>query len=165
MNEDKTELEPCPFCGRKAYCKQGYAFCTNSKCYFWDEPVFSVTDWNNRPIEDKLKSKLEEMTQLYDAAYNVIQVKVTTIDNLKTRMQNGIDNTKEQSSEIECLTEQNRTIRLDRNKVSIDMHAQCMVLDDKNIEIDRLKIKINRILDQVQCNNDEINKTWTKEQN
>lgn len=52
--EKFEELKPCPFCGNKAYFDTPNSVAC-PRCGLED---YSVTEWNSRPIEDKLRAQL-----------------------------------------------------------------------------------------------------------
>ena len=60
------ELRPCPFCGEPADDRYNrLAKCSNKSCLMnhWvdDEDFFIDDDWNTRPIEDALQSRIAEL--------------------------------------------------------------------------------------------------------
>lgn len=70
------ELQPCPFCGNKAYYSdiggfEHHAGCDNSKCHQSLSGYVDERDWNTRPIEDKLRSENESLKRVLEAAEKV----------------------------------------------------------------------------------------------
>ena len=61
------ELRPCPFCGKPADDRYNrLAKCSNKQClmnyWFEDDADFYIRDdWNTRPIEDALQSRIAEL--------------------------------------------------------------------------------------------------------
>ena len=58
-------LKACPFCGEQPETSKDYfgseerlAFCRNCGT---DNNPFTYSEWNNRPIEDKLKAEIERL--------------------------------------------------------------------------------------------------------
>lgn len=70
----------CPFCGSKARgafsaYEQEYLYsCSNMDCYFtsW----LKLEEWNNRPIEEELKTRIRDAKSMLKnmLGYNVINV-------------------------------------------------------------------------------------------
>ena len=57
-----SEIKPCPFCGKAPMvCDEGVvcsdAYCIGRPEYNW----FEIRDWQMRPIEDELRSRVEEL--------------------------------------------------------------------------------------------------------
>ena len=61
------ELRPCPFCGKPADDRYNrLAKCSNKQCLmnYWiedDADFYIRDDWNTRPIEDALQSRIAEL--------------------------------------------------------------------------------------------------------
>jgi len=57
------KLKPCPFCGRTPnpdWTDESYIECTNRKCSLYGYGM-STGDWNIRPIEDALNTRIAEL--------------------------------------------------------------------------------------------------------
>ena len=64
-----SELKPCPFCGEipkvNDWTLKGITdkrcFCDNEKCPVYLSKTIAIDDWNTRPIEDALQSRIAEL--------------------------------------------------------------------------------------------------------
>ena len=66
--EEMSELKPCPFCGSIEQFVDGNI--TSSKCRCFSTDMYDdvwVDNWNNRPIEDKLREENERLRKVVDA--------------------------------------------------------------------------------------------------
>ena len=60
------ELRPCPFCGNEPVVEGNLVACNNLNCptydNYWTDPmIFTCDQWNTRPIEDALQSRIAEL--------------------------------------------------------------------------------------------------------
>lgn len=64
MRNMHRDLRPCPFCGgEKLRWHINYlsVTCENCGAYWYDSRKLSLDGWNNRPIEDKLNERIDEL--------------------------------------------------------------------------------------------------------
>lgn len=59
-----SELKKCPFCGHTGYKFEGdvVVSCSNPGCFYGNTMTFE--QWQNRPIEDALQTKLDRALYL-----------------------------------------------------------------------------------------------------
>ena len=58
-----SELKRCPFCGNEPVVEGNLVACNNLNCptydNYWTDPmIFTCDQWNTRPIEDALQSRI-----------------------------------------------------------------------------------------------------------
>lgn len=60
------ELKPCSACGSEAdyIGETGFVWCTNVHCFLHREYEFTADWWNNRPIEEALRTELEQVKSM-----------------------------------------------------------------------------------------------------
>lgn len=64
------KLKPCPFCKASGYVENGIAMCSSPDCAAivpTEENInqmSSVDQWNNRPIEDRLRRQRDELLEM-----------------------------------------------------------------------------------------------------
>ena len=61
-----NELKSCPFCGNEPVVEGNLVACNNLNCptydNYWTDPmIFTCDQWNTRPIEDALQSRIAEL--------------------------------------------------------------------------------------------------------
>ena len=74
-----SELKPCPFCGGMPkvndWTLKGITdkrcFCDNENCPVYLSKTIAIDDWNTRPIEDALQSRIAELEALVDELVNI----------------------------------------------------------------------------------------------
>ena len=63
-----NELNPCPFCGKipnAEYIEDVmYVICSNNSCGMSCIASVTLKEWNNRPIEDALQKRIDELEKL-----------------------------------------------------------------------------------------------------
>lgn len=62
------ELKPCPFCGSPAeYTSdfKDFVRCSKGLQCPTEASSFLVTEWNNRPIEDRYRKALEDIAMIF----------------------------------------------------------------------------------------------------
>jgi len=100
----KTELKPCPFCGDKVTLEDNSNL-TNHRTVYWvachncsdlDTPCYFtasevIEDWNTRPLEDALQSRITELEGKLESACHsdahfrnetkLLQARITELEN------------------------------------------------------------------------------------
>lgn len=65
------ELRPCPFCGGEPVVEGNLVACNNLNCptydNYWTDPmIFTCDQWNTRPIEDALNTRIAKLEAYID---------------------------------------------------------------------------------------------------
>ena len=59
----KTEIEPCPFCGKDPNIYEDRVYCCNRGCFIYLLKA-PLCVWNKRPKEEKLKREVSIIRKL-----------------------------------------------------------------------------------------------------
>ena len=126
-----SELKPCPFCGENV---EVYKM---TRLLGQDHPGFvrcdcvegvSVARWNDRPIEDALRSELSDANKRLEDATG-------EIDHLKDTRQDPFDQIEVMRSELDRLREQVRWIPVSERLPKADTRVEIFSGFDQTIHI------------------------------
>lgn len=67
-----VKIKPCPFCAKEPKSEtigtSVYVKCSDDGCIAGQDSTFHIDTWNDRPLEEKLKSAIQKMLNGIDFA-------------------------------------------------------------------------------------------------